>query len=78
MIDSFSGWAEAVPLADQTAESVAKAFFQSCITLYRVPLQVHTDQGPQFESALFQKLCELVWAYKSRTTPYRPKANGKV
>ena len=78
MIDSFSGWAEAVPLPDQTAESVARAFFQHWIARYGVPEQVHSDQGSQFESELFRCLCEFLGVHKTRTTPYRPMANGKV
>ena len=78
MIDSFRGWAEAVPIPDQTAKTVAKAFFECWIAKYGVPYRVHTDEGPQFESALFARLCEILKIRRSRTTPYRPQANGKV
>jgi hypothetical protein len=40
------------------------------------PFQVFTDQGRNFESFLFREMCELLHIHKSRTTPYRPSANG--
>ena len=78
MIDSLTGWAEAVPIPDQTAKTVARVFFETWIARFGVPYRVHSDQGPQFESALFSRLCEMPKIHWSRTTPYRPQENGKV
>ena len=78
MIDSLTGWAEAVPIPDQTAKTVAETFFSVWISRFGVPYRIHTDQGPQFESSLLARLCEILRIRHSRTTPYRPQANGKV
>jgi len=37
-----------------------------------------TDQGPNFESALFQELCQLLSVDTIRTTPYKPSTNGNI
>ncbi|XP_074109296.1 uncharacterized protein LOC141534051 [Cotesia typhae] len=42
------------------------------------PVTITTDQGTQFELALFQALAQLVGANKTRTTPYHPQSNGIV
>jgi len=42
------------------------------------PLQILTDQGPNFESNLFQQLCRLMCVDKIRTTPYKPSTNGNI
>ena len=78
MIDSFSGWAEAVALPNQKAETVVKAFYEQWVCRYGVPERIHTDQGAQFESAIFASLLDLLKIHRSRTTPYRPQANGKI
>ena len=77
MIDGFTGWAEAVPISDQRAKTVADAVFTHWIARYGVPEQIHSDRGVQFESALFEELCSTLGTDKTRTTPYRPQANGK-
>lgn len=78
MVDGFTGWAEAVPIPDQRAETVVRSLVDCWITRYGVPEQIHSDRGTQFEASVFQRLCEELKIYKTRTTPYRPQANGKV
>jgi len=77
MIDGLTGWAEAVPIVDQRALTVARAVYSEWIARYGVPEQIHWDRGVQFESAVFAELCKSFGIDKTRTTPYRPQANGK-
>jgi hypothetical protein len=69
---------ECIPLPLQTAEMVAKAAANGFLSRFGCPLQIHTDQGRNFDSALFKRLCELLEITKTRTTPYRPCSNGQV
>ena len=78
MIDGFTGWADAVPIPDQTPETVTSVFHNNWFSVYGVTEQVHSDRGVQFESAIFSHLCDLHSISKSRTTGYRPQANGKI
>ena len=75
-IDCFTKYAVAVPLPDQTAQSVARAFLSSWILVFGPPRRVHADQGLCFESDLFNQLCTVWRIAKSRTTPYHPQGNG--
>ena len=65
MIDSLTGWAEAVPIADQSALTVARAVYTKWISRYSVPKQLHSDRGVQFESAVFAELCAVFGIDKS-------------
>ncbi|VDH89740.1 Hypothetical predicted protein [Mytilus galloprovincialis] len=45
LVDQFSKWTEAYPLADQTAETVAKTVVREFFSRFGIPLEVHTEQG---------------------------------
>ena len=77
MIDGLTGWAEAIPIADQSAATCARAVYSEWIAPYGLQKQFQSDRGTQFESALFAKLCATFGVDKTRTTSYRPQANGK-
>ena len=68
----------AVPLTNISAETVAAALLAHWISQFGCPLTITTDQGTQFESALFRELARLTRAKHIHTTPYHPQANGIV
>ena len=78
MMDRFSRWMEAIPLPNIKAETVTKVFYQRWVCYYGVPDFVVTDQGKQFESAIFNYLLDTLDIKRRRTTPYNPKANGLI
>ncbi len=41
-------------------------------------MQIHTDQGPQFEATLFQEINRLFDINKTRSTPYHSQSAGQV
>lgn len=77
-VDRFTRWPEAWPLIGITAEEVAETFHREWISRFGVPSLVTTDQGRQFESALFQALLGICSAKRVRTSAYHPSANGLV
>jgi transposase InsO family protein len=39
---------------------------------------MHSDQDRNYESEVFQELCELLEIRKTRTSPKNPKGNGQI
>lgn len=78
MIDRCTRWVEVVPLEEQTAPTVAKAFYTHWISRFGTPLRVTSDQGRQFESTFFNELMQILGTQHLRTTAYHPAANGII
>ncbi|GFU53204.1 uncharacterized protein TNCV_2952491 [Trichonephila clavipes] len=68
VMNYFTKWPEAYPSSDQEASTVAEALVQHWISRFWVPLQLHSDQGRNFDSAVCKRLCEILAIDKTRTT----------
>ena len=70
-------WPEAIPLKSTTARSVAIGLLD-IFSRTGIPLQLLSDQGPQFTSAVLKHLCEGLHIDQIMATPYHPEGNGVV
>ncbi|KAI5733986.1 hypothetical protein M8J77_001075 [Diaphorina citri] len=77
-VDRYTRWLEAYPLPDQTAETVAQAFFNGWISRFGTPQYLVTDQGRNFMSALFKEVSALLGIELKNTTAYHPQCNGLI
>lgn len=78
VIDYFSKWPEVYAIPNQEAKTVSDTFVNNWVCRYGVPIELHSDQGRNFESALFKEMCELYGIRKTRTTPLHPQSDGMV
>ena len=76
--DDLSKFSIAIPIPDQEAQTVARAFVTNVICLYGVPKFVVTDQGSNFISSIFKETCSLLGIKKLQSTAYHPQTNGSV
>ncbi|XP_014212711.1 uncharacterized protein LOC106642447 [Copidosoma floridanum] len=68
----------AVPIPDQQASTVARALYDNWIACFGTPFTITSDQGAQFESALFTELANMIGSNRIQTTPYHPQPNEMV
>lgn len=78
MCDAFSKWMETCALGSIEAAKVSDALIQHVILRHGIPDNLHSDQGRNFESQLFQRLCERLGIEKTRTSPFHPSGNAIV
>jgi len=76
LVDAFRKWVEAYPLPDQEAHTCMRAAYDGFFSRFGFSLQLHSDQGQNFESSLVKELCSLTGVYKTRTTPFHPSSDG--
>ncbi len=76
--DYFTKWTESFAMPNQEAETVARLIVNEVVCRFGVPYTIHSDQGTNFESTLFQQICRLLGIHKSRTTAYHPQSDGLV
>jgi cleavage and polyadenylation specificity factor subunit 1 len=78
MVDKFSRWVEAVPLRDISARTCIDVFINTWIARFGLPESLTSDQGRQFESAVFNGILEKLGIKHIRTTAYHPQSNATV
>lgn len=80
-VDNYS---VAVAIPDATANIVAcraqaRQFVESfVICIYRIPDSILTDQGTNFMSGVFIKVCKILDIKILHTTAYHPQSNGTL
>jgi transposase InsO family protein len=78
MVDHFSKWVVAEPVADKSSETVAQAFVEKFILLYGCPQRIHSDRGTEFLNQTLDGIANILKVEKSATAGYDPNANGLV
>ncbi|XP_076066158.1 uncharacterized protein LOC143039797 [Oratosquilla oratoria] len=59
-------------------DSVTRAFINTWISRFGVPLSLTFDRGNQFKSNVWNKLMNILGTQRIRTASYHPQANGTV
>ena len=59
-------------------KTIAEVFVREIVCKYWVPLEVHTDQGRNFDFKLIKELSQLLGIRKTRATPLHPQSNGQL
>ena len=77
-MDYFSKWPEVYPLPNQEARTVAIVLVREFFCRFGIPMELHSDQGRNFESLLMKEVCAILGIHKTRTTPYYPRSDGMV
>ena len=74
----FSKWLEAYVIPNQEAMMIAKMLIDNWISKFEVLMEIHSDQGRNFDSNLFQRITEILGIRRIRSTPLHPQLDGMV
>ena len=78
-VDHYSKFVAAVPLRNKQSQTVIEALSKRLLPfLPAVPVNILSDNGPEFTSDVFSKFLEGCGINHKLTTPYCPTSNGAV
>ena len=76
--DQFTKWCEAIPMSNQEASTVAKAFVNVWVSRFGCPATLHSKKGSNFISNLFKSMCKELGINRTSTTAYHPQGNAMI
>ena len=74
--DIFSKFIDAVPLRDQTAQSIVKAFRDKWLYVHSNPFYLLSDQGSNVDGDTVRQFCDEFGIEKRRSSAYHSQGNG--
>ena len=77
-IDYFTKWVEAEPLASITQQNIKNFVWKNIVCKFGVPKVLVSDNGRQFDNALFKDFCEHFGIQNHYSSPTHPQANGQA
>jgi transposase InsO family protein len=78
VVEYFSKWIEAKPLATITSVTVHKFFWQNIVCRLGVPKDITVDNGTHFDAETFKDLCDQIGTKIHFASVRHPKSNGLV
>ncbi|VFQ68722.1 unnamed protein product [Cuscuta campestris] len=77
-IDYFTKWIEVEALANITTQQCKKFIWKNIITRFGAPMNLITDNGPQFRNPRFTEYLEGFGIKHNRSSVAYPQGNGQV
>ena len=78
VVDRFSRWPEAIPVADTSTITICRAFLFNWVARFGLPRLITSDRGAQFTSSLWAAMSATLGIELNTTTAFHPQSNGMV
>jgi hypothetical protein len=78
IIDHYSGWIEAYPIASKCNDTIVERLANDYIPRHGSPRVAITDCGPEFRTREFEEWLTGNGIERRRTSGYNPQSNGKT
>ena len=78
VVDYFTKWAEAEPLATFTEQKIRNFVWRAIICRFGIPRALVSDNGKQFDNAKFIDFCAELGIKNYYSSPAHPQSNGQA
>ena len=77
VVDYFTKWAEAEPLARITEQKIRNFVWQAIVCRFGIPRALVSDNGKQFDNSKFRDFCAKLGIKNYYSSPAHPQSNGQ-
>ena len=78
IIDNLTGWPEAFPIPDKSADTIVSTFINQYLPVHMCPRYILLDNGTEFKNTLMDQVLEQLGIERIFSAPYHPQSNGKL
>ena len=78
IIDHLTGWPEAYPIPDKTADTIVSTFINKYLPIHMCPWYILLDNGTEFKNGLMDKILQQLGIDCIFSAPYHPQSNGEL
>ena len=78
IIDCLTGWPEAFPIPDKSADIVVSTFINHYLPVHMCPRYILSDNCTEFKNLLMDQVLQQLGIDYIFSTPYHPQSNGKL
>ena len=78
IIDHLTGWPEAFPIPDKSADTIVSTFINKYLPVHMCLRYILSDNGTEFKNNLMDQVFKqpgIEWIFSA---PYHPQSNGKL
>ena len=77
-IDHLTGWPEAFPIPDKTADTIVSTFINEYLPVHMCPWYILSDNGMEFKNSLMDQVLQQLGIDRIFPTPHHPQSNSKL
>ena len=78
VIDLLTGWPEAFPIPDKTADTIISTFINEYLQVHMCPWYILSDNKMEFKNSLMDQVLQQLGIDSIFSVPYHPQSNGKL
>ena len=78
IIDHLTGWPEAFPIPDKSADTIVSTFINHYCPVHMCPRYIHSDNGTEFKNQLMDQVLQQLSTDHIFSAPHHPQSNRKL
>ena len=78
IIDHVTGWPEAFPIPDKSADTIVSTFINEYLPVHMCPWYILLDNGMEFKNNFMNHVLQQLGIDRIFSAPYHPQSNSKL